>query len=153
MNEIEFVKKDGLWHGWSGKSKILAVIVIILAILAITQFAFNKPVLQEGPVTILAGFTQELYAEGDGNPEHPTWNMVVFPYSVLLCCEDSKVETVFESIFEDSGSVWVFTENPDDGWISWWSGREINGLTDIYAYKTYWVHVEFNCTLHISCWD
>ena len=154
MSEIQIVQKDGLWS-WSGRSKVLLVIAVILIALVVAQFVFNKPVLQEGPVTFITGFTQELYVDGDNNPTYPEWNMVVFPYSVLLCCEDDKVGTVFESALIEGGAIWVFAEDENGQLISWSNSLDpvYNTLHTIGPYVTYWVSVEFDCTLQISCWD
>jgi len=92
-NASTAVKRKG---GWTRKKKIAVGIVVIVAALVIATYVTDFPIAQEGPYTYVMGFTQELYAEGDGNPEAPQANMVVFPYSALLCLDDNKVETVIE---------------------------------------------------------
>ena len=140
---------------WSTKKgKIAIVAIAIIAILIISQVIFNAPVstVVQEPIYYAAGFSQELNADGDGNPEYPTMNHVVFPYSIIACQEDNKVETIFASILGDAGEFYIFTEGPT-GLISYWSEDVENELTNIYYYQIYWVDVTNTCTLSLSCWD
>ena len=143
---------------WSTKKgKIAIAIVGLLVVLVVAQVFFNIPVstAAQEPIFYVAGFNQELKADGDGNPEYPTMNHVVFPYSAIACQENNKVETIFASIYGDAGDFSIVTEDPDgeDGWIHYYSFDTNNELTHIFYYKTYWVDVTNTCTLSLSCLD
>ena len=116
------IAKKLFWSTKKGKIALVAIIIIVVLILL--QVFVNVPVstVVQEPIYYAAGFSQELKASGDNNPEYPTMNHVVFPYSVIACQPDNKVETIFASIEPDAGEFWVFTNDPDEGWISYWNG-------------------------------
>lgn len=153
--EPDWAKQDNKAIAWIKKHKILTVIFIVIAILLIVQFAFKQPVAQEVLYTAFAGFSQELYAFGDGNPEFPDANYVVFPYSILFCEDDHSITNIFSSIFEDSGIVTIYTKDPQNPeyWLSWSSAEQINDFETITYYTIYYVYVDSTCTLSLSCWD
>ena len=128
-------------------------IPVIIAALFILQTVGDVPVataIQE-PITIFTGFTQTLYNGGDQNPEHPTWNLVILPYSQMYCQEDNTIENICQSLYNDAGEFWIFYEDPTEGWTSYCSTRSTNELTHLYAYNTYWFNVENTCDLIIAC--
>ena len=145
-------KTKNILANWVMKNrytKVITALLIIIAILVVLQL-LNKPLIME-PVAAVNGYNKTLYADGDGNTENPSWNIVVIPAMAMYCQPDNSVETVFNSIYNDAGEFWIFYEDATEGWISYCSTRSNNELEHLYAWAVYWVSVENNCELSIKC--
>ena len=145
------------FSSWSKRSKIFAIVVAILLVIVAFQVLVPNnigtevhTIIQEVPVVAI-GFHQVLYSEGDGNEEFPEFNFVVFPYFLIALQTDTSPESIFDSVIDEID--WVFTYNEITTLYDFWENGEGGIITNIEPYRIYYIHVNNNCNLTISCWE
>ena len=148
--------KEHFWTHWTLKSKILLVVVIILAVLLALNIVPHEQVSTIGSElpTLIAGYHINLYDNGDGNPTIPGANMVTFPLSVLIHVNDTSLDAVFGALSDETNQhINLFHKNANGAWESWIDGEPWNPITEVEPYETYYVYVEKDCTLSLVFWD
>jgi len=107
---------------------------IIVAIIVIILLAFGIWYFTGGDIPFGKCFSQQLYANGDGNEIDPSKNEVTIPACLLT--ESNEIEDVLADFPEIE---LVFYYEGEGG--SWWRGEPHNSLETFTAGETYYFTV------------
>ena len=130
---------------------IIAVFVAIILAVVVLNYENIERAIEDVQESIDQDdthiFRQELYQDGDGNAEKPTWNKVVFTDTVLISFSDRHPRTVFNSIIDEV--AYVFRQNPRSGIWDWYDFSDNTGQIKVIYSDAYYVYVTADCVLEI----
>jgi len=107
------------------KGYLIGTIIVVIILLAVGIWYITLPKC----------FSQQLYANGDGNDEDPTKNEVVIPSCFVE--ETTDITTLLEP-YPKIRSVFYYTGS---AWTSWLRNEPANSLSDFTAGETYYFYV------------